>query len=190
MTDTGPDNPWRRRARGCGCLLLVFVLLPLLALKACQVSDAHPSDQQMIAEFRQHQADFDRLLAMVRAERHVTRIGDGFIWVDGITSVEEGQERRRYLSDARLAAYRGLFRQLDLESGVVRREDGSVGFLRSSSGMVTAGSSKEFVWSPAPVKGALTPADPRTLEKACVPKGMCRAIRPIAPGWYIAFDSD
>jgi len=170
-------------------LLIVFVLLPFVLLKTCQNLDKHPTDQAMIGEFQGNRPTFATLLKMMREESQVTRVANDFIWIDGANNVDEAN-RVQYLSDERLARYRALFDELHLESGVVRREDGSVGFLRSSSGIVTSGSSKEFIWSPNVIGSALKATDYRSLEDACVPKGGCRSVRRISPGWYVAFDSD
>ncbi len=176
-----------RTAKGCGCLLLI-VLAPLLLLKACQWSDTHPADGVMIEEFRRNQSAYSELRKLVSEEQRVTRVADDFIWIDGMNTVSE-QERVRFLPEERMARYRALFTRLKLESGVIRYEDGSVGFLRSSSGMVTSGSSKEFIWSPH-LKAEKLAASDRSTEDACVPKTGCKAIRQIAPEWYIAFESD
>jgi hypothetical protein len=143
----------------------------------------------MIKEFRLKRVAFANLLEMVLEERRVTRVADDFIWIDGAHNVSEG-ERSRYLSDERLARYRSLFRALKLESGVVRRGDGSVGFLRSSSGIVATGSGKEFIWSKRTIAPVLAPSDSRSLEDACIPKTGCSSTRPIAPEWYISYTSN
>jgi len=189
MREAETSGGWQRKAKGCGCLLLLFLLLPLLLLKACLWSDEHPSDRVMVEEFQSHRGEFSELLKMISEERRVTRIADDFIWIDGAGSVD-APDRSRYLSDARLARYRSLFKRLKLESGIVRREDGSVGFLRSSSGIVTGGSGKAFIWSKPPISPVLAPSDHRSLEEACIPKSQCSSMRLIAPEWYIAFDSD
>lgn len=189
MDEPQRSNEWRRKVKGCGCLLLIFVLAPLFLLKACQWSDRHPADRAMIQEFQDNRAAFSDLLKMVSEERRVTRVADDFIWIDGAQNVPEA-ERSHYVSDARLARYRSLFRTLKLESGIVRREDGSVGFLRSSSGIVPSGSSKEFVWSRGMTAPVLAPSDDRSLEDACIAKTGCSSIRSIAPQWYISFSSN
>lgn len=189
MSDPERSRAWRRRAKGYGCLLMVFIALPFALLKSCQILDQHPTDQAMISEFKGNRTAFSALLNMIREEPRVSRVADDFIWIDGAHNVDAGN-RKNYLSDERLARYRALFDELHLESGVVRREDGSVGFLRSSSGMVTSGLSKEFIWSPNLIKSALKATDQRGLEDACLPKGACSSVRPIAPEWYIAFDSN
>lgn len=188
MSDSDAEV-WRGRAKGCGCLLILFVLLPLLMLNACPMTDGHPSDRAMIEEFQRDRAGFDALLAMVKEERKVTRIASDFIWADGISSVSEA-DRRRLLPDNRYARYRALFRRLDLESGVLRYDDGTIAFSRSSTGIVTSGSGKSFIWSADPVPSALDDADQRTLEEACEPQFECRTVRRMAPHWYIAFERD
>ncbi|WP_114953421.1 hypothetical protein [Sphingosinicella terrae] len=178
----------RRKARGCAFLLLVFVVTPLFLLKMCQWADAHPTDQEMVEEFRRNRDAFAELLAMVREEPHVTRVARDFIRVGDRQDVPY-EERSRYLPDERYAHYLTLFDRLRLEAGVQRNRDGSVGFLRSTSGLVTSGSSKEFVWAEAIGLPVLAPDDGRSLEEACSPRSGCQAARRIAPQWYIAFES-
>lgn len=179
---------WQRRAKGCGWLLVVFVMLPLALLATCRQRDAHPNDQKLLEEFRANRSAYSELLGMIQEEPRVTRVANDFIWIDGFGSVMEG-ERSRYLPDARLKRYRAFFRELNLESGVIRYADGSVGFLRSSQGMVTAGSGKELLWTSAMQQPVLSDTDLRTLEEACVPKGGgCHSIRRIAPQWYMVLE--
>ncbi|WP_126665469.1 hypothetical protein [Croceibacterium ferulae] len=142
----------------------------------------------MVDEFRRNQAVFDELRAMVAQEPRVTRVARDFIWIDGVLNVPEA-ERPSHLPDNRLARYRVLFDQLKLESGVIRYEDGSVGFLRSSSGMVTGGSSKEFIWSKNINAPELALSGSSSLKDACVPKTACVATRKVAPEWFISLES-
>jgi hypothetical protein len=169
-------------------MLLAFVLLPLAFLKACQWANGHPSDRRMEREFRQQRRAFTVLLGMMRHERHVTRVADDFIWIDGAHHVPAA-ERARYLPDRRLAEYRRLFRTLKLDAGTIRYEDGSIGFLRSSEGSMTSGSTKEFLWSPRKDEPVLAASDRRSLEQACVPETGCRSTRRIGPNWYVSFES-
>ncbi|WP_439533721.1 hypothetical protein [Polymorphobacter sp.] len=189
MKVAGKSGDWQRRAKGCGLLLVAFVALPFLLLRACQWTDAHPSDSAMIQEFRNNQAIFSELRAMVAQERRVTRIARNFIWIDGMQNVSEA-ERPNYLPDDRLTRYRTLFNKLKLESGVIRYEDGSVGFLRSSRGMVTSGSSKQFIWSQKLSAPNLAQAGSRSLEDSCMPRTGCGSARQIAPEWFISFESN
>ncbi len=189
MNAAEESGNWQRRAKGCGLLLIVFVALPFLLLRACQWSDSHPSDSAMIQEFRDNQALFSELRGMVAQEQRVTRIARDFIWIDGMLSVSEA-ERPNHLPDNRWTRYRSLFDKLNLESGVIRYEDGSVGFLRSSSGMVTSGSSKEFIWSQKRSVPNFDSSGSPSLEDACVPKTGCSSTRQIAPEWFISFESN
>ncbi len=189
MEDAENSDRWQRRLKGCGYLVLLGILLPFFLLKACQWSDAHPSDSAMIEEFQRNRAAFADLRTMMTQERRVTRVAEDFIWIDGIGDVSAA-DRPNYLSDERQAIYRSLFEKLNLESGVIRYEDGSVGFLRSSRGIVTSGSSKEFVWSQQMSTSFLPSSDRRSLEEACVPKTGCSSTRQIAPEWFITFESN
>lgn len=142
----------------------------------------------MIEEFKGQRTAFAELLKMALEERRVTRVADDFIWIDDMQNVSE-LDRTLYLSNERLARYRSLFRKLKLEGGIVHYQNGNVGFLRSGSGIVTSGSSKEFIWAKRISAAVLTPSDKRSLEDACAPKTGCNSVRQIASHWFISFDS-
>ena len=178
---------WQGGPKENSPLGLVSIVLPLLLLQACQWPNAHPADDVMIQEFWTNQAAFSELREMMTEEERVTRVARDFIWIDGMRGVSE-MERPNYLSDYRWRRYLALFDRLKLESGVIHYEDGSVGFLRSSSGIVTSGSSKEFIWSQKEIASLLKTTDKRSLEDACVPKTGCSSIRKIATEWYISFE--
>ena len=188
MGSSGQDGE-RPRKHGCIIAAGIAAILLFLLFKACQWADAHPSDDEMLGEFAARRANFQTLLDMVQDETRVTRVADDFIWIDGAQGVS-GDERHRYLPSVRLAKYRELFAKLELESGVIRRADGTIAFLRSSSGMVTSGSGKEFIWSPKPLPGAMTSSDKRSLEVVCMPRTNCSSLREILPNWYIGFQSN
>lgn len=168
---------------------VAIAFLTLAILSGC-IRVEHPSDQQMVQEFQDHRPAFEMLLKMFRQETRVTRIGDGFIWIDGAGSVDTF-ERAKYLPDGRLAEYRKLFKELHLKDGLVRREDGSIAFLRSGRGIVPSGSQKDFSWAPQPYRDALAESDKRELVEACVWEGdNCSVSKKIAPNWYIEFHSN
>lgn len=163
----------------------------LLGLFGCTASacDApHPSDAALAAEFRDKRSDYEKLLRMVQEETRVTRISYDFIWIDG-AGTPTPEQQTALLPKARWDQYRRLFKALKLESGVMRWSDsGSIGFLRSSSGLSVSGSDKEIIWSPTSLQDVLVPSDRRTTEQACTP-GRCYEVRQIAPEWYIAFEA-
>jgi hypothetical protein len=166
-------------------------LLPafFLLLFGCLGPASHPSDAEVAQQLAARRGTFESLLRMIREEPRVSRVAYDFIWIDGIQNVPAA-EVERYLPAARYAEYRRLFDALELESGVVRRRDGSVGFVRSSSGMVTSGSSKELLWSERPDVPVLADSDRRSLEEACQPRSGCSSARRLAPDWYLTFESD
>lgn len=165
------------------------MFVPLLALTTCHAMNAHPSDAQMLDEFAAQRPAFEQLLAMIRSEPHVTRVADDFIWIDGAATPSD-EARPKYLSDGRWSRYRRLFSLLHLQSGVVKREDGSIAFMRSASGIVTSGSSKDFLWSAVPPAPLLARQSAVPVEDACAPKSGCSSYKSIEPHWSIAFDSN
>lgn len=163
--------------------------MSLALLPGCLGRDGHPSDAEVIQEFSQERESFDTLLRLIKEENQVSRVSHDFIWIDGMQNVPDA-EIERYLPPSRYAEYRRLFDVLKLEGGIIRYEDGSVGFIRSSSGLVTSGSSKELLWSSKAEIPALAETDPRSLEDACEPKTGCFSARRLDSNWYLTFESD
>lgn len=173
-----------RRQVGLSITLLCSIMLP-----GCRGPDRHPSDAEVGREFSDHREGYEALLRMIKEEVRVSRVSHDFIWIDGMQNVSAA-EVDRYLPPARYAEYRRLFDVLKLESGVIRYENGSVGFMRSSSGMVTSGSSKELLWAPNAEVPTLAETDERSLEDACQPRTGCSSARRLEPNWYLTFESD
>jgi hypothetical protein len=144
--------------------LLLFVLLPLLLpLSICllfawtftSTFHAHPTDQVLIANFRQHQAEFNQLLQMFHADVGVGRIAPDF--TDKPIPLQRWNE------------YRGLFRSLGLEAGIEGYGTKDfIWFHSSASGLATSGSSKGYVYTvqaPKPVVDDLDTASSEDSEE-------------------------
>ena len=184
MSDSKPNM-----LKNCALTTALVLLLLVLLLAKCRADYAHPSDDTIIAEFAERRADYETLRDMMLAEDRVTRVGRDFIWIDGSANVRDA-ERARYLPDARFDRYRALFDALDLDSGTIRTQDGSVGFLRSSRGIVTSGSGKRILWSPHAAPPLLGESDGDTDEQECPRGSPCIYFRRLADDWYLAYESD
>ena len=188
MTD-GTAAPLRSAFKNMGIVAVIALLALVLLLATCRADDAHPSDDAIIGEFAERRADYETLRDMILAEEEVNRIAPGFVGMAGNLDLSDA-ERAQHLPDDRLARYRALFNELDLESGIVRHDDDSVEFLRSTRGIATSGSAKRILYSPGTVPPLLGQADGDTDEQECPDGSPCTSFRQLAPEWYLAFDSD
>jgi hypothetical protein len=150
----------------------------------------NPSDEEMAREFASNRIHFQQLLSMIQAEPHVTRVAPDFIWVDGVRSPTEA-EQLTYLPNARWEKYRQIFRQLHLKYGVVKMEDGSIGFLRSGGGLAVSGWGKDFVWSKTSMNPTLVLHTRKPMEDDCRGRrGTCQRYKALAPNWYLELYED
>ena len=167
---------------------LLAASAPLLARAGKSiVCCAHPSDESLIRRLAAHRPEFDRLIAMSQADTRVIRVAPGF------TRLEDdwGWPRPDSLlgfSPKRWREYRRLFNALHLEGGLERGEGAhpTIYLLASGRGMVTGGSRKGYVYSPA----ALAPMYP-SLDS--VPPDLPSNVtgyRHLSGPWYLFYSWD
>jgi len=167
-----------------------FVLFAalLLTLQASCFDSPHPSDAALESVFRNHQADFELLLSMSRADSKVMRIAPDFTWLVDDASWPRPEDKLGF-SEERWNQYRELFRKLSLQSGLLTyRDQGTTYFLASSKGLVTGGSGKGYVYSEKeliPVSSSLDDISTETLKSSS--NGM--VYKKIGGNWYLFYDA-
>jgi hypothetical protein len=139
----------------------------------------HKSDEQLIANFKTHEAQFNQLLEMVMTDKGLHRVDDN--WTDPHDPKTVG------ISDERIATYRSMFRALDIPRGFSANQDmGVVEFISSARGLSVSGSKKSYVWLKNPPSGLVDNIDTyRTKPGASYP-----VYRHIIGNWYLEFDAD
>jgi len=97
--------------------LLVTLCVLTLACSALHVS-THKTDQEMIANFQTHRADFDELLKMFRADKGLLYFSRGYTRPENVQSIG--------ITSERLKQYQALFARLGLDGmGDLSQADGS-----------------------------------------------------------------
>jgi len=134
----------------------------------------HKSDDQLIANFKSHEAQFNQLLDMVMADKGLHRIDDN--WTDPTDPKTIG------IPDERIAQYRKMFRALDIPRGFSANQDvGVVEFISSAQGLAVSGSSKSYVWMKQSPSDLVDNIDTyRTKPGASYP-----VFRHITGNWYL-----
>ena len=115
-----------------------FLLLAALTLVASCGLGAHPSDQALEQRLRSDEADFNRLVAMLKEDSDIVRLGEDFVFLS--------EDSNRLIPKERLDEYRRLFRKLGLEAGF-HRSGSKLRLIASSKGMIIPNSEKSYVFS-------------------------------------------
>jgi hypothetical protein len=124
-------------------IILVFSSL----LFAC--SDSHPRDRELEATFRDHEADFQRLVSMSNVDSRVIRIAPTFTRLDDNYAWPRADSELGF-SKERWDEYRKIFSSLKLAEGLERPEDKPevIFMIASSQGLSFGGSMKGYAYSP------------------------------------------
>jgi hypothetical protein len=176
---------FRRGSRLRG--LLFITLIPMsLGLQYLTLTPIrkHPADEKLIAEFYQYRPEYEHLLLMLREDRGLGRVGEGFIRPANYFSGDSAYTGSPP-SDDRIAEYHTIFDRLSLMAGIEGYDDKSyVSFVRSVRGLSISGSSKGIAYSENVPKLLV-----EDLDKYWSPDGRSfRAHRHIEGNWYLWFD--
>jgi len=106
----------------------------------------HPPDGSLIKNFQGHEANFDLLARMSQEDSDLIRIAPNFTWTQKSAAWPRPESELGF-SRQRWDEYRGLFRKLDLKSGILNYQPDQILFLASTKGLVTGGSSKGYAYS-------------------------------------------
>lgn len=173
-----------RRATHPALALVMLAALPAAISVQWATAAAlggHPSDRRMLAEFQAHRSDFERLRAMFQEDRQLERVAPSFFRSTGGHAPDDVRGRDAVVED-RVAAYRALFSQLGLSSGIGGTADKQViEFIRSTRGLSVSGSSKGFLYAAVPPE----PVVPDLDHYRSVDDRSHTAYRHIDGHWYL-----
>ena len=166
--------------------LLALTLLAL-ALSGCP---PHATDEKLLSNFEKLEADFERLLSMLRTDRRLERIDTTWTRPKDPSSIGVTPERMR--------VYRELLSTLGLKRGFYAFHDPEhFTFLSSITGSTFCGSAKGYVYldmAEKPEYAAYVVADLDRLQRKATWGPHSRTgfvgYRPIKGNWYIYFTAD
>lgn len=118
----------------CVPILIVYFLIGTAFMGD---NSPHKSDDEMIASFQAHKAEFETLVEMVKQDKNLKR-------VDG-TWTEPKEPETIGISQTRIASYRNLLRATETPRGFSHYSPNSILFIGSSRGLAVSGSSKSYV---------------------------------------------
>ncbi len=142
----------------------------------------HKPDEELIANFQSHKAEFNKLLQMVNEDKDLKRVD--YYW----TAPENPQTIG--VSQERIDEYRRLFNKADIPRGFAAFQSKDyIEFISSAQGLAVSGSSKSYVYSierPSNVVDNLdTYRSPESKSSPTYP-----AYRHIEGNWYLCFEAD
>ncbi|MBC7798547.1 MAG: hypothetical protein H7Z37_16880 [Pyrinomonadaceae bacterium] len=115
----------------------ILIVCSLIGTLFTGDTSPHKSDDEMIASFQAHKAEFETLVEMVKQDKNLKRV-DGN-WIDPKELETIG------VSQTRIANYRNLFRATETPRGFSHYSPNSILFVGSSRGLAVSGSSKSYV---------------------------------------------
>jgi hypothetical protein len=150
---------------GClAALCLIFLSLWWLS------GPRKPRNSDLERRFTEQRSDFEELVAMMEADKQMTRVANNFLWkLDN--AAWPRPESEWGITRARWNNYKDLFRKVGSEDGTVRQEKSSdVEIIIHSWGMVTSGGSISFLHCGQPA-GSFQHTVVPCFEKATVNEG-------------------
>lgn len=157
---------------------LRFLVLPLLILiiGGCDES-SHPTDDALLRNFAHHEADFERLLTMLRADKKLERVDDTWTLPKDPSAIG--------ITPERIKSYRSLLSTLGIPRGFYAfHEPERFTFIASSHGLNISGSDKGYACMAEKPDMVVT-----NLDTYWSPDGRSfTAYRHIKGSWYLYFD--
>lgn len=155
---------------------LVPVLIMALAVGCYRVD--HPLDQVMEEKLKLQQADFDKLINMLKEDSDVVRLGSSFAFFD--------KSSNRSLSNERMDEYRRLFDKLNLQNGVHRDRKDAIRLIASFHDGLLMKSEKSYVYSTADPSPQVSSLDNVTKTDR---GDHAPVFKKVSNNWYLYYES-
>jgi len=155
---------------------LKYIGLLLMLAIACGCGSSHPSDASLLANFENHEEDFETLLNMLREDKKLRRVDEDWTDPDDLSMIG--------VSEGRIRDYRALFAKLRVPRGFCAHHGPEVFTLIASTyGLSVSGSSKGYEYREEAPDQVV--AD---LDSYWSNGDSFRAYRHIDGNWYLYFD--
>lgn len=168
---------------------LCAILVGGVGLLGTYCPPPHDTDKVMLRNFADNRAVFEKIVTQLQHDKDIRRVDDNWY------RLADGKARRD--NPERIIQYRELFKKISTERGIyVSYSSGgdiSVLFLANCQGMVTGGSSKGYLYEPAPKEDLLLVDN---IDDYDPQKDLWRSYWAVhrkiegAEGWYLYCDFD
>lgn len=139
---------------------------------------AHPTDAELVAQFRRHRGALEQVIAMARDDDRLQRLAPDFMRPDDPADAGVSPER--------IETYRRLLARAEVAHGILKGET-EVWFLVSTRGLSIAGSAKGFLYCDQPDPDARIVTT--SLDREPVPPRGELVMRHIEGNWWLMLDT-
>jgi hypothetical protein len=122
----------------------ILIGLLLLLMTALQAATSYDSDAAFKRQFRQHRADYQKIVQMAQHDGDFVAISSEFTKPD---TDDTSSEKQNWISRERLADYRALFRRIRVPDGIRKNEE-DIFFANTARGFILSSSYKGIVYCP------------------------------------------
>jgi len=157
------------------------------ALVMADVRRPFPTDSELGARWQQHQTLFNRLIVMARVDSELVRIAPDFTWTRKSVAWPRAASELGFSLD-RWDQYRGLFKNLGLEAGLLQRPQDQpriIYLMAQTKGLVTSGSVKGYAYSDAQLEPQCQSLDQSRGDNR---SGTC--YKRLGGNWYLYLEWD
>lgn len=176
-------------------VIIVAILTPIIVIGIITKSlydfdSPHPSDNELIQNFQNNEADFEKLNQMAKEDSDFVRIAHHFNWTKESADYPPSK-LKKVLPEERWNEYRNLFDKLNLTAGICNYQPKEVWFLASGKGMVTGGSTKGYMYlaeEPSPIIESLD--KPNFNRPEFEGKSSAILYRKLKGNWYLYYEID
>lgn len=163
-------------ATGGAAVLITAGLLGLLAIVDPFGDPPHPTDQELLAQFRQHRSELEAIVDMLRADPQIQRLAPDFTRPEPAPTSTE-----------RLADYRRRLAAAGIRRGI-NQYGNSIDFLVSTRGLSIGGSAKGFSCAEGAADDALVTDGDLDAAAAGAPTSDVLFQRHIDGNWWLQLD--
>jgi hypothetical protein len=156
--------------------LAIAILIGWLTIMDPFGGDRHPTDAEMLAQFRQHRAELETIVDMLRADPQVERLAPDFTRPDPAP-----------ISAERLADYRKRLAAAGIRHGLSRYGN-DVTFIVSARGLEISGSAKSFAYVERAYEDAVLTDGDLDAAAARSPTSEVIFARRIEGNWWLQLD--
>ena len=168
--------------------IVMYVIQIIGALVISGVLAVHSSDQSLTKKFKQHEAEFNKLVMMAKKDNKFTRINPYYTYLENDERWPR-PESKLDLTEERWNEYRKLFENSGAYDGIMRKIDRSG--VRTPSGTIffiastKRDSLKGYVYSETPLSPLFN-----SLDSLVSPSGNCLVYKRLNDKWYLFFERD
>ena len=164
-------------------IYILAAAIVILAGSCAETGRPQPidSDNVLLANFAEHEAEFNRLVEFAHQDAHMTRITYNLLQTE-TAGAWPRPEAEWGISPDRWQAYNDLFTELKLSNGLIQFYPSTVWLVVSGQGMAAGGSGKGYAYLAEPPKTTQSSLDGFVFKDAA--DGHF-AYRPIKDNWYL-----